>query len=529
MHILFIYPPFSNNGFWNDTEVCKLIGAKYSSPPLGLLTVAAYLPQEWSMKLIDLNVVDIKKRDPLLKTEIIKSDFVFVGGMLPQRSGILNLIDQVHALNKKIIVGGSDPTSMPELYQKADYLFIGEIEETIVKFVNDLVNDLNSTNSSTPIIYKSTNRPQLKETLTPRFDLLEDITLYLQLSLQFSRGCPHNCEFCDAIQLFGREPRCKSSKNMIAELQSIFDLGYHGLIYVTDDNFVGHKQKAKEFLKVLIDWQEKNGYPFFLSTEASITIAYDDELLELMRRASFRFVFIGLETVDQKVLATIEKEQNFKQNLLDSIRKIHFSGISVIGSFILGFDHETKDSGEMLVKFISDSNIVMAQVGLLDALPNTRLTNKLLAENRLLRDDDESRYQHQMALYGLNFQTIRPKKEIINDQYQVLSKIYSNKAYFDRILALGLELNIYRKYSPPLKHLPKFFIAFWIFCFKLGPFTMTFLYFLRNMIILSIKNPKALEIVIQLMAMFVHYKLFLPEMLAMINKKMELTDNGKQQ
>lgn len=280
---LIVQTKFSAHSFWNYQDVCNIVGAKYPAAPLGLLTLAALLPQHWKFKLIDENV-------ELLTDEHLKwADIVCTGGMLPQQKNIISFIKRAHRLNCTVVVGGPDPTSQPDLYKEADFLVLGEGEVTIPMFLNELKK------GAIKGIFISNERADMLNTVVPRYDLIR-FRDYIMIGMQFVRGCPYNCEFCDIIELFGRTPRYKTTGQIIKELQCLYDLGHRGHIDFVDDNFIGHKKKAKELLSEIKKWTIEHDYPFYFSTEASINIAEDDELLQLMKDVDFRYLFLGIET-----------------------------------------------------------------------------------------------------------------------------------------------------------------------------------------------------------------------------------------
>ncbi len=339
MKALLLYPEFSGLGFWNYKSVCQLMGAKYPASPLGLLTMAALLPAEWELRLLDLNTATLDDAD------IDWADLVFIGGMLPQQPRFLRLIERVHARGKKVVAGGPDPTSQPEIYRSADYLVLGEAESSLPPFLADLAR------GAPGGTYESAEKPDLAKTPVPRFDLLE-LKNYLMIGVQFSRGCPFNCEFCDIIELYGRTPRTKTPQQIVAELDALYRLGHRGHVDFVDDNFIGHKAKAKEILRAVKDWSEDHGHPFFFSTEASINLADDEELLGLMRDLDFRYVFVGIESADSEVLRSMHKQPNLTRNVVEDLHRIYRYGMVVNGGFILGFDGETSESARKMVEVI---------------------------------------------------------------------------------------------------------------------------------------------------------------------------------
>ncbi len=321
---LIIHPKFSPYSFWNFVDVSKIVGAKYQAAPLGLMTVAALLPKEWEIKLIDTNV------EPLLEEHFEWADVVCTGGMLPQQIGILDIINLSHQKQLPVIVGGPDPTSQPNLYQSADYLVLGEGEITIPMLLNDLEKGCKSGE------YVSSDFADMTKAVVPRFDLIK-FNNYIHLNIQFTRGCPFNCEFCDVIELYGRIPRSKTPEQIIKELQTLYDLNYRGHIDIVDDNFIGNKKNVKTTLQVIKGWSEINNYPFYYGIETSINLADDDELLQIMKDVDFRMVFIGIESPEDDVLEKAYKKINLNRSIVEATRKISSYGMVVNGGFIIGF------------------------------------------------------------------------------------------------------------------------------------------------------------------------------------------------
>ena len=496
MNALLLYPEFSIFSFWNYRDVCKLAGAKHPESPLGLITLAALLPEDWDIKLIDLNTTILDD------SHIDWADLVFIGGMLAQQTPFLRLIDLVHSRGKKVVAGGPDPTSRPHIYKKADYLVLGEAEYSIHGFLEDLRKGVQSGE------YKAGSKPDMTESPVPRFDLL-DLKNYLMIGIQLSRGCPFNCEFCDIIELYGRKPRTKTPQQIVKELDTLYHLGYRGHVDFVEDNIIGYKEKAKEILRVMKDWSKKRGYPFFYSTEASINIADDDELLGLLRDLDFRYIFIGIETGDENVLISVNKKQNTNRILIDDLHKIYRHGILVNGGFIVGFDNETSESARKIVYIIEKGEICISMVGLLYALPNTQLERRLKKENRMIenfakyREFDE--HEVDQTSSGLNFVTKRPKAEIINDHLYIQGKIYSPKNYFNRCLNVSKSIMINSKYKPSLKQILIYGKAFFKIVFKLGLKPDTFYYFWRNIFVILFTRISSIETVVNLMAMYIHF------------------------
>jgi len=497
MKALLLYPEFSALGFWNYKTVCQLMGAQYPASPLGLITLAALLPAEWELRLLDLNTA------PLNDADIDWADLVFIGGMLPQQTQFLRLIDRVHARGKKVVAGGPDPTSQPEVYRSADYLVLGEAECSLPPFLADLAR------GAPDGTYLSAEKPDLATTPVPRFDLLE-LKNYLMIGVQASRGCPFNCEFCDIIELYGRTPRTKTPQQIVAELDTLYRLGHRGHVDFVDDNFIGHKVKAKEILRAVKDWSEDHGHPFFFSTEASINLADDDELLGLMRDLDFRYVFVGIESADGEVLRSMHKQPNLTRNIVEDLHRIYRHGMVVNGGFILGFDGETSDSARKMVEVIEHGKIVMPMIGLLFALPNTQLTRRLREEHRLLEDTgrlSEARESTEVdqTTSGLNFIPQRPAAEILGDYLHVLQAAYSTRHYFDRCLSLSQALRIHPRFKPSWSRRVRYGRAFLRIVVKLGLRPSTAYYFWRNLLVVLFTRVSAIETVVNLMAMYLHF------------------------
>lgn len=495
---LLIYPEFSPMGFWNYKDVCKLVGAKYPAAPLGMITLAALLPQEWEIRLIDMNTSKLHDAD------IDWADLVFTGGMLPQQPYILKLIDRVQTRGKRIVTGGPDPTSQPEIYKRSDFIVLGEAEDSIVPFLRDLENGVTE-----GVYYPSQNRPDITKSPVPRFDLL-NFKDYMMIGVQYSRGCPFNCEFCDVIELFGRNPRTKTAEQIIRELDRLYELGYRGHVDFVDDNFIGHKTKAKKLLLAVKIWSEDHNYPFYFSTEASINLADDEELLGLMRDLDFRYLFIGIESADENALESSQKKQNLNRKLFDDLHKIYSYGMVVNGGFIMGFDNETSETARLIADAVKEGKICMSMIGLLYALPNTQLTRRLSRENRLFENsstlNDGGKPSVDQATSGLNFITARPRNEIINDFIYVLKNVYKRKSYFDRCLKVGRVLRMQKKHKTSFIKKIKVTRSLLRLVYRLGLRPATFYYFWRNMAVIVFTRPSSTEEVANLMAMYIHFR-----------------------
>ena len=447
LNCLLIQPKFEESNFWNFVEGSHAIGARAMAPPLGLLTVAALLPQQWRFKLVDLNVA------PLTDEDWQWADLICSGGMLPQQAGILELVRRAKEDGKFIALGGPDPTSQPELYEDASALVLGEGEASSPVWLKSWKDGKPSGQ------FLADRTVDVTQTPLPRFDLIS-FDNYLNAGIQSSRGCPYNCEFCDVIELFGRKPRVKTPEQFVAELQNLYDAGYRGWVDIHDDNFIGNRLKIKPLLEAAAVWMKEHRYPFILSTEASVNLADDDELLSLMRECQFRYVFLGIETPDPEVLKQTQKRINTVKPLIDRIRKLYDSGIAVTAGFILGFDSEPEGVDQSLIPFIQESGISMAMVGLLFAMPNTQLTRRLRKEGRLVSHRDgwvpelEQRYQVRVeqgidhTSTGLNFITMRDRVDIYRELKAIITEIYSPRAFMDRVLDTTRRLNFATKHRP---------------------------------------------------------------------------------
>jgi radical SAM superfamily enzyme YgiQ (UPF0313 family) len=492
---LIVQSKFSAYSFWNYQEVCDMVGARYPAAPLGLLTVAALLPQHWTFKLIDENV------EPLLDEHIEWADLVCTGGMLPQQKSLFDLIERVHKNGKKIVVGGADPTSQPELYKDADYLVLGEGEITIPIFLEDLKN------GATSGIYKTEERADMLQAVVPRYDLIR-FRDYIMIGVQFIRGCPFGCEFCDIIELFGRTPRFKSNEQIISELQGLYDLGYRGHIDFVDDNFIGNKKKVKELLREIRTWTIKHKYPFYFTTEASVNLADDDELLGLMRDVDFRYVFLGIETPENETLALNHKTQNVNKSVTEAVQKIMSYGIVCNGGFIIGFDSDSANITQNMIHCVQDSGICMAMVGLLYGLPNTQLTRRLETEGRLFKHTSKeiSDKEIDQSTSGLNFVTLIPRVDVINNYVTVLKNIYDPKKYYARVIYNGLKLKTNYRHKPNFSTWLIYMRSFLRVCKKAGFNGQTGLLYWKMFFTVLFRNPKGIEAAVNLAAMFIHFQ-----------------------
>lgn len=425
-NVLLVFPKFNPNSFWNLQAVCDIQGARCPAPPLGLITLAALLPSAWNLRLINRNAEELTDRD------LEWADLIMSGGMLPQQYDTLSLIDYCHARGKIVAVGGPDAMSSPEIYRRADFLVLGEAEGLIDQFI-----DAWSSGVRSGVFEGVKFQADVTKSPVPRFDLL-NTDHYLYIGVQFSRGCPFNCEFCDIIELYGRVPRAKTNEQMLAELDALYRTGYRGHVDFVDDNLIGNRKALRRLLPAISEWQSKRGYPFEFSTEASMNLADDAQLLQMMRKANFFAIFVGIESPDTETLIATQKKQNTKRSLAESVHRIYEAGMFVIAGFIVGFDTERNRVSETMVECIEATSIPVCMVGLLTALPTTQLTRRLEKEGRLLPLPMGGGDQ---CTAGLNFVTLRPRREVLEDFREILAQIYNPAAYFGRVRAMGMALN----------------------------------------------------------------------------------------
>lgn len=427
MKALLLYPKFPRS-FWSYDRFMEIAGLKAVIPPLGILTVASLLPDDWEIRFRDRNV------NPETEADREWCDLVILSAMIVQREDFRDSIERAARLGKKVAVGGPYPTSVPTdaLAWGADYLILDEGELTIPAFLEAIERGEPSG------IFRAGEKPDVTLSPRPRFDLLQR-DAYLMMAVQFSRGCPFNCEFCDIISLYGRKPRTKEPSQMLAELQTLYDLGWRGSIFLVDDNFIGNQRNVKRFLRELIPWMRQHRYPFSFLTEASVNLAEDGELLGLMTEAGFYSVFLGIETPDHDSLQVTRKVQNTRNPLVEACRKINEAGLLIYAGFIIGFDGERPGAGERIQAFVEETGIPQPMLGILQAPPNTALWNRLQKEGRLLEWENTHLTGDQNTL--MNFIPTRPIAEIAREYVESLWRMYEPASYLDRCfrqcLALG--------------------------------------------------------------------------------------------
>ncbi|MFH1130859.1 MAG: radical SAM protein, partial [Pseudomonadota bacterium] len=424
MKILFVYPEFPDT-FWSFKHALKFVKKKAGAPPLGLLTVAAMLPSEWEKRLVDLNTAKLTDEN------LAWADYIFVSAMIVQRGSAHAVIQRCKTIGAKVVAGGPLFTMEHEQFPDVDHFVLNEAEETLAPFVRDLLA------GQARRVYSSDEFPDIRQTPVPLWRLA-NLKHYDTISIQFSRGCPFNCDFCNITALLGHRPRTKTAAQIIGELDSLYELGWHKSIFFVDDNFIGNKKQIKsEVLPALIEWRKgKIGMPF--STEATINLADDPELLRLMVDAGFDTVFVGIETPNEDSLAECSKNQNKGRDLVESVKQLQRAGLQVQGGFIVGFDNDSPSIFQQQIDFIQQSGIVTAMVGLLQAPLGTRLYERMQKEGRLINEfsgDNVAGSTNIIPRMGL---------ETLREGYrEILSHIYAPKFYYERVLTF------LREYPPP--------------------------------------------------------------------------------
>ncbi len=429
MRVLLINPEFPWS-FWSLRESCASLGHQTLLPPLGLLTVAALLPQSWEFRLADLNT------GSLIDADWQWADLVMISGMVIQRQGVLSLIREAKRKGKTVVVGGPYATSLSQevLEAGADFLVRGEGETAIPRFAAAL-------EAGQPGgVIEEDHKPAMTTSPVPRFDLVK-FRDYLTLGIQTSRGCPFDCEFCDIVSLYGRKPRYKDPDQIIAELEVIYRLGWRGEIFICDDNFIGNKDHARAILNRLIPWMQSHGEPFCFWTQTSVNLGQDRELTDLLTAANFGYVFLGVETPEPEILRSVRKFQNISNPLGQSLAAINANGLSMIASFVMGFDGEAKGTGERICAFVEELGLPVVMVNLLQPFPKTRLWDRLEQEGRLLAAQTTG------DSYGLGFNFIptRPQEEILGEYVQAIDRLYEPSRYLDRVYRYYLAMRPTRR------------------------------------------------------------------------------------
>lgn len=414
MNLLLVYPSTPET-FWSFKHVLSFVGRRASFPPLGLLTVAAMLPREWDLRLVDLNV------RPLRDEDLRWADYVLVSAMIVHRASVREVADRCRAWSKPVVAGGPLFSSSRSEFPSIQHFVVGEAEAVITELVRDL-----RAGTLQPL-YVARERPDLSCSPVPRWDLVEPRD-YVTMAVQFSRGCPFDCEFCDIPALGGRVPRTKSPAQLLRELDSLCRLGWKDKVFIVDDNFIGNRVRTRALLQELVEWRKQPGHRIGFLTEASANLADDPELCELMVRAGFKKVFVGIETPSLESLRECRKYQNCGRNLIETVDTLQRAGLEVMGGFIVGFDSDGADIFKRQFDFIQRSGVVTAMVGLLNALPGTRLYQRLVKEGRLLSDSTGNNTEAE-----LNFRPVLSREFLVDGYRELMKRLYEPRHYYERI------------------------------------------------------------------------------------------------
>ncbi len=487
MKILLVYPQYPVT-FWSFSHALRFVSKKAAFPPLGLLTVAAMLPDEWEKKLVDMNVTALSDED------IKWADYVFISAMVVQRDSVKEVITRCNKLGAKTVAGGPLFTTGHDEFEGVDHFVLGEAEVTLTPFLEDLAKGYPKP------IYTSDEHPDIDKTPLPLWSLI-NMKKYSSMNIQYSRGCPFNCEFCDIIVLNGHKPRTKSKDQMTAELEALYHHGWRGGIFIVDDNFIGNKKKLKaETLPAIIEWSKEKKYPFAFFTEASINLADDEELMRLMTEAGFDRVFVGIETPNEESLAECNKLPNKGRDLAAEVKKLQNHGFEVQGGFIVGFDSDPVSIFRSQINFIQNSGIVTAMVGLLNAPRGTRLYHRLKKENRLLQS-----FSGNNTDIAINFVPKMNYETLINGYKNILNTIYSPRQYCERVLTF------LKEYKPPkvnripqvqFYHITGFIKSVWF----LGIVEKGRRYYWKLIISTLFKHPRAFPLSVSLSVFGFHFR-----------------------
>jgi radical SAM superfamily enzyme YgiQ (UPF0313 family) len=416
MKILLVCPEYPDT-FWSFKHALRFISKKAGQPPLGLMTVASLLPVHWEKRLVDTNLRKLTTKD------LQWADFVFLGGMSVQEESARAIIAQCNEAAVKVVAGGPLFTARHEEFNGVAHFVLNEAEITLPMFLEDLQRGVPKP------LYTTTDWADVTTTPLPMWDLI-DRRQYATMNVQYSRGCPYDCEFCDITVLFGRQPRTKSVAQTIAEMDALYRNGWRGHVFFVDDNFIGNKNKLKkEVLPAMIRWMDEKHHPFTLGTEASLNLSDDPELLELMARAGFEEVFVGIESPNAESLKECKKIPNKDRDLIASIKTLQKAGLQVQGGFIVGFDHDPPAIFDALIRFIKESGIVVAMVGLLNAPINSRLYTRLKKEQRLLKA-----FTGNNTDFSMNFIPAMNRQALLDGYRKILATVYSPREYYQRVM-----------------------------------------------------------------------------------------------
>ncbi len=486
MKILLVYPE-TPSSFWSFKDALKFVSKKAPEPPLGLITVAAMLPHEWEKKLIDMNVSKLED------TNILWADYVFLSGMNIQINSFREVIRRCNKLKVKVVAGGPLATTQHKDFLGVDHFILNEAENTLPPFLDDLKN------GNPKPVYASDEYPDITSSPVPMWELLE-MKKYASLSLQYSRGCPYDCEFCSITMLNGRKPRTKSQTQFINELETIYQMGWRGSLSVVDDNFIGNKKKLKdEILPAMIQWSKNKNYPLTFITEVSLNLSDDEDLMNMMIEAGFNSIFIGIETPSEESLEECGKFQNLKRNLISSIKTLQQHGFIVSGGFIVGFDNDTGGVFQEQINFIQKSGIVSAMVGLLNAPAGTKLFKRMQSEKRLL-----DMFSGNNMDGSMNFIPKMNYKDLISGYSNIINTIYSQKDYYHRVKKFlnNYKLPAWNKNKIKLPEIKAFIMLIWL----LGTLEKGRKYFWKLLAFTIFRHPRKFPLAMTMAVYGYHFR-----------------------
>jgi radical SAM superfamily enzyme YgiQ (UPF0313 family) len=486
MKILLVYPETPAT-FWSFKEALNIVSKKSAEPPLGLITVAAMLPEDWEIKLTDMNVSKLRDKD------ILWADYVFLSGMNVHINSFKEIVRLCNVIGTKVVAGGPMVTLQYKEFLGVDHFILNEAEITLPPFLEDL------RNGTPKYIYSTNNFPDVEASPVPRWDLL-DKKKYASMSIQYSRGCPYDCEFCSITMLNGHKPRTKGRQQFFNELNVLYNAGWRGGVSVVDDNFIGNKRKLKtEILPELISWQKKRKYPFNFITELSINLADDPDLMSLLSDAAFYNIFIGIETPNTDSLEECNKQMNLKSDLSESIIKLQKNGFLVSGGFIVGFDNDKPDIFEKQISFIQECGIPSAMIGLLNAMTGTKLYKRMKLENRLIEN-----FSGNNTDGSINFIPKMSYNTLISGYSNIIKTLYSQKIYYERLRTFlaNYTLPSWKSGAVSPSELKAFVKLLW----KLGILEKGKIYFWKLLLTCLVKYPKKFSTAMTLAVYGFHFR-----------------------
>lgn len=483
MKILLVYPQYPET-FWSFKHALSFIRKKAMVPPLGLLTIASMLPDGFETKLIDLNIESLEEKD------LLWADFVFISAMITQKDSVYKIVDKCKKLNVKTVAGGPLFIDLHTEFPDIDYFVLDEGEVTLPLFLEDLKN------KNLQKYYRSNEKPDIKKSPIPKWKLVNQ-KAYGHMPIQYSRGCPYDCEFCGVVRLNGRVPRTKTPDQVIRELEALCDSGWNGPVFFVDDNFIGNKKETKSFLKSLAQWRNSQKAKLTFNTEVSLNVADDEELMRMLRNAGFNSLFIGLETPSEESLNECGKLQNKNRNIEDSLITLYRNGFQVSAGFIVGFDSDDTSIFKRQIDFIQNSGVVVAMVGLLNVLPGTRLYKRLQSENRLLHHSSGNNTD-----FSINFIPKINTDVLIEGYKEIVKTVYNGKEYYDRVLTFIKHYNTYVNENMCWEHLYALFKS--IIC--MGILDETRFYYWKAFFISLFKYPHAFTRFIATSVYYAHFK-----------------------